>query len=85
MRLKSEALGPVPAAYAENALHNKQVAMQKVPLPWLYSIYAIICVAVAPPALAQASAERAPLVRVELLAEKAAARPGDTVTIAYIK
>ena len=56
--------------------------MQKVPLSWLYLMYAIIGMAGAPPALGQASAERAPLVRVELLAEKAAARPGDTVTIA---
>ena len=53
--------------------------MQKVPPPWLYLMYAIICSASAP---AFAQAERAPLVRVDLLAEKAAARPGDTVTIA---
>ena len=34
------------------------------------------------PRLPRLAAERAPLVRVDLLAEKAAARPGDTVTIA---
>ncbi len=56
--------------------------MQKVPLPWLYLMWATALLAGAPAALAQQSPERAPLVRVELLAEKAAARPGDTVTIA---
>ena len=56
--------------------------MQKVPSPWLYLMYAITFLAGATAALAQVSAERPPLVRVDLLAEKAAARPGDTVTIA---
>jgi thiol:disulfide interchange protein/DsbC/DsbD-like thiol-disulfide interchange protein len=69
-------------AYAKSALHNKQVAMQKVPCPWLHLICAIVFVAAAPKAFAQSLAERGPLVHVELLAEKAAARPGDTVTIA---
>jgi DsbC/DsbD-like thiol-disulfide interchange protein len=65
-----------------NALHNKQVAMQKVPCPWFQLICAIFFVAAAPNADAQSPAQRGPMVHVELLAEKAAARPGDTVTIA---
>jgi thiol:disulfide interchange protein/DsbC/DsbD-like thiol-disulfide interchange protein len=81
-RTGSGSIWPDCAAYAKNALHNKQVAMQKVPCPWLCLIYAIICVASAPNAFGQTAAERGPLVRIELLAEKAAARPGDTVTIA---
>ncbi len=56
--------------------------MQKVPSQWLYLIYAIVYLVSASAVLAQTAAERAPLVRVDLLAEKAAARPGDTVTIA---
>jgi thiol:disulfide interchange protein/DsbC/DsbD-like thiol-disulfide interchange protein len=56
--------------------------MQKVPCPWFFVLCAIVGIANAASALAQAAAERAPLVRVELLAGKAAARPGDTITIA---
>lgn len=56
--------------------------MQKVPSCWVYLVYAIISMAGAQAAFGQAAAERPPLVRVELLPEKAAARAGDTITIA---
>ena len=56
--------------------------MQKVPAPLLYLVYAIASLIGATAALAQTQAARGPLVRVELQAEKAAARPGDTITIA---
>ena len=56
--------------------------MQKVPLLGLYSVYAIASLASTTAILAQGSPERPPLVHVELLAEKAAVRPGDTITVA---